>query len=165
MEATWLSPAAEGFPSLQCGGFSRLLIPRCGSSSPHPGLWGGSADRIQPCPSVPQPRALLAMAITLSPFFCLEVLSRDLVAQIQAAPVRHPGWGGTGWAFSHQVWPQLRPGLCANIYVPIHPRSIAPGGQPSPGGSRLGAGDLWVQDMGPLGTSVQEEPIQGIQFR
>ena len=40
---------------------------------------------------------------------------------------------------------------------------IASGGQPSPGGSRLRTGDLRVQDMGPLGTSVQEEPIQGIR--
>ena len=74
-----------------------LLIPPRGSSSPHPGLWGGSADRIQPCHLLPQPRSLLAMAITLSSFFCLEVLSRELVAQIQTAPVRHPareGWGG-----------------------------------------------------------------------
>lgn len=40
---------------------------------------------------------------------------------------------------------------------------IAPGGQSSPRGSHLRAGHLWVQDTGPLGASVQEEPIQGIR--
>lgn len=83
-------------PSPQCGGFTRLLIPRCGSSSPHLGLWGGSAEQIQPCPSVLQPGPCWPQP---SPCLVMEVLSRDLVARIQAAPVRHPGWGGTGWAF------------------------------------------------------------------
>lgn len=152
MKAPWPSPAPAGCPHPWCGGFARAPNTPLWLQQSTPRPLGRQCDRIQPCPLWcrspgpywPWPSPLLALS------FSLEVLSRDLVAQIQAPPVRHPAQGGTGCPLVTRCGLSSGLGFVLTSMSLVHP-SHRPGGQSSPGAPtpRLGISGsstrvLWV---------------------